>query len=668
MDPAGRITGTVTDLEGRPVEGVQVAGAGATVETDGQGAFLLERVEPDAGIVLTYTHDGFATTYGRVDLHGWETATTSATLLEVDGVLEIDGSAGGTFLLDTEAGWVDLVFEPGSFLNASGEAVLGSVIASVTYLDPSSEEFLAGPGDLRGEGSATEELLVSYGMVEVTLQDEDGNLLQIDEASPATVTIPLVDEDKPDYLQMEAGATQRIWSFDPQQGIWVEEGVGQVVEDTEGNRRIRFEAPHFSWWNADDGRAAYCATGRVVDVLGFPIRGARVTCVAEVPPFYCAFDGDLTDDCIPPQSSDDKVLADPFEADPFAGEDAKPTEPGADQNWRELNANSRSINVVTTDENGYYSCEVWAGGDAVFQATTFVADLNWFSPVHGQFIGGTTNNINICEPIPTLQIDVCRITGSINVENLSTLVEEGQVESADNVSALFFDPMGYPEYCDNPWDGVPEGDCITFAADDIASYLPVSAMPGVPADGRSVGSLLTITSDGVDHDLKRLRIDGSPYYSWDGLKNGGQGDLRTERPTFRAGDRVDVSTNGDAGDYMGPWSGSGIATVPEDLTWTNDSSITGSASSGLQVQYDGSNGDARGAIVMGSSLDAETHMICRVSDNGRIRLTGRQISELGVDVATLGVYHIEDGIAVGPDGLPLRLQIFSGATSVVKIQ
>ncbi len=668
MDPVGRIAGTVTNLTGQPMEGVQVDGAGATVETNGQGAFLLEAVEPADGIVLTYTTSGFATTYGRVDLHGWETATTSATLLEVDGILEMEGSVGGTYHLDTEAGRVDLTFEAGSFLDSAGEAVSGSVIASVTYLDPSSEEFLAGPGDLRGEASEDQQLLVSYGMVEVALQDEDGNTLQIAEGSPATVTIPLVDDDKPDYLQLEAGATQRIWSFDPQQGIWVEEGLGVVVEDTLGNRRIRFEAPHFSWWNADDGRAAYCATGRVVDVLGFPIRGAEVTCVAEVPPFYCAFDGDLTDDCIPPQSSDDKVLADPFSADPFAGEDAVPGDPGADQNWRELSATSRSINVVTTDENGYYSCEVWAGGNAVFQATTFVADLNWFSQVHGQFIAGTTDNINICEPIPTLQIDVCRITGSINVENLSTLVEEGQIEPADNVSALFFDPKGYPEYCDNPWDGVPEGDCITFAAEDIASYLPISAMPGVPADGRSIGSRLTVTSDGVDHDLDRVRIDGSPYYSWDGLKSDNQGDLQTDRPEFNAGDRIDVSTNGDAGDYMGPWSGSRIATVPRALRWTDDSAVTGSTSSGLQVQYDGSNGDSRGAIVMGSSLDAETHMVCRVADNGRIRLTGQQLSRLGVEKATLGVYHIEDGIAVGPDGLPIRLQIFSGATSVVKIQ
>ena len=323
---------------------------------------------------------------------------------------------------------------------------------------------------------------------------------------------------------------------------------------------------------------------------------------------------------------------------------------------------------MTTDEDGYYRCEVWAGADATFQASTHVADLNWFSPVHGQFIGGTTDDISQCEPIPTLQIDVCRITGSINVENISTLVEEGRIEPADNVSALFFDPKGFPEYCDNPWDAVPEGDCITFAAEDIASYLPISAMPGVPTDGRSVGSTLTVVSNGVDHDLARVRIDGSPYYSWDGLTRNSQGDFRTERPTFNGGDLIDVSTNGDAGDYMGPWTENGIATVPRVLTWTNDSAITGSTSSGLQVQYDGANGDPRGAIVMGSSLDAETHMVCRVSDNGRVHLTGQQLSRLGVEVATLGVYHIEDGIAVGPDGLPIRLQIFSGATSVVQIQ
>jgi hypothetical protein len=89
MDPVGRIAGTVTNTMGEPLEGVTVEGAGATVETNSEGAFTLVQVEPAADIVLTYSSTGFATTYGRVDLDGWETATTFARMLAVDGVVEI---------------------------------------------------------------------------------------------------------------------------------------------------------------------------------------------------------------------------------------------------------------------------------------------------------------------------------------------------------------------------------------------------------------------------------------------------------------------------------------------------------------------------------------------------------------------------------------------------
>ena len=213
MDPVGRISGQVTDVQGRPVQDVLVDAAGTSASTNAGGQFTLERVEPDANIVLTYTADGYATTYSRVAVLGWETASTEARMLEVDGVFEINANDGGTFEVETSSGSVAVTFQGGGFENADGGAVVGTVIGTLTFLDPSSEEFLAGPGDLRGESTDETQLMVSFGMVEVTLTEPDGSPVQLADGLPATVEMPVIDEDKPDYLRMELGDTQRIWSF-----------------------------------------------------------------------------------------------------------------------------------------------------------------------------------------------------------------------------------------------------------------------------------------------------------------------------------------------------------------------------------------------------------------------------------------------------------------------
>ena len=112
--------------------------------------------------------------------------------------------------------------------------------------------------------------LVSYGMVDVTLFGSSGEELNISIKSPAFVEIPITNGDLPETYHLNSGDTQVSWSFDPVLGIWVEEGVGTVVEE-DGKTFFQFEADHFSWWNCDQGLIPSCATGRVVDVLGFPI-------------------------------------------------------------------------------------------------------------------------------------------------------------------------------------------------------------------------------------------------------------------------------------------------------------------------------------------------------------------------------------------------------------
>jgi hypothetical protein len=79
-----------------------------------------------------------------------------------------------------------------------------------------------------------------------------------------------------------------LWFFDPSDGQWHEEGIltknGNVYEGTIG---------HFSIWNADVGYDRSWVSGVVVDCLGIPVQGARVT-IKGISPRNCWDSGETS--------------------------------------------------------------------------------------------------------------------------------------------------------------------------------------------------------------------------------------------------------------------------------------------------------------------------------------------------------------------------------------
>jgi len=238
---------------------------------------------------------------------------------------------------------------------------------------------------------------------------------------------------------------------------------------------------------------------------------------------------------------------------------------------------------------------------------------------------------------------------------------------ADHAFAKFWEPKGYPEYCSNPWDFLAVDTCVTVDTDDIGAFLPSSASPGLSDDTRSVGSHLKVVSSGRPYKLNRDRIDSSDFYSWETHSNGANGPEH-DRPEFDGGDRLSIETPGDASDYMGPWNETNFATMPGDLTWTTPENATGSSSSSLRIRYDGANGYSRGILAFANTTNSSSATMCRFTDDGQIDIPARNLSDLGAGAGALGIYYMDDGLAKGPDGLPIRLQLFSGATTSLTLQ
>ena len=378
----GKVAGMVVDTEGSPVYGVSVSIQGNTVVTGIDGVFIMPDVMPSNHLLVSFTKDGYARNYSYVTLESFETVNTNVTMLPITGEATIDSREDNEVSIEGST----LLFSANSFVTEAGETYVGNVRVQVTNLDPHTIESVGSPGDLSAisfssesgtsKTSSTPVQLVSYGMVNVSLFGEDGEVLNIEDDTPAAVEISISNGELPEIYQLANGDEQIAWSFNPELGKWIEEDAGNVVE-RDGELFFQFQATHFSWWNCDQGFVPSCASGRVVDMIDFPVRGAEVVCNG-----------------------------------------------------------GQTTSKVTTDNQGYYVCDVMVGDNVTFGASTFVGGRTWDNST-SLFMDGEGSDSTTCEPIPTIQIEVCRIAGSINVQNVNSMTENmvKSISLASNIPA-----------------------------------------------------------------------------------------------------------------------------------------------------------------------------------------------------------------------------------------
>ena len=602
----GKISGVVTTTDGIPLEGVSVTAQDVSSTTSEEGVYVLEDVDPNDNIVVTFTKQGYAKNYTTTYLQSWETVSSNVSLLEADGFEIVDAKVSSNINI----GDTKVRFSENSFLNSDGTPYTGEVTVQVTHVDPSTSEIWGAPADMTAiayspQGSQTQaknttaiSQLVSYGMVDVTLFGSAGEELNISNKSPAFLEIPITNGDLPEAYHLNSGDTQVSWSFDPVLGIWAEEGVGTVVEE-DGKTFFQFEADHFSWWNCDQGFIPSCATGRVVDVLGFPIRGAEVTC-----------DGNQT------------------------------------------------TSTAVTDDDGYYVCSILVGDQVTFTGTTFVDQRNWLKSTN-KFMDGEGSSAAECEPIDTIQIDVCRIAGAVNVQNIAGKTETDSDVNSDNVGAFFWEPPGDVEYCNDHLSALSVGECWTGTHDEIQRSFPEGAISGIPDDSRSVGSWFEIRTESDFYRIDRESVSGQPNYTWDSHTVDGV-EVTDDRPELNPGDILDAQAPGDFSSYFGSWEVEEFAMIP-DATEFDFSGDMMTVDGNTSVSYNNSSQNH----VFVSAYVGETQMFCKFEDKGSF-----VFNPTGMDTGFggLSVFHLESEFFAGPDGLPIRTQVFSGETMPIDVQ
>jgi hypothetical protein len=231
------VFGRIVDENEEPVSGVRVTGGGVTTSTDENGIYILSNVMLDeARGYIRATKSGYFN--GSRILQPVKNGMSKPAIIKLlaqKSIGTINAATGG------------IVQSPGKIkveLPANAiEGYSGQVNVVAAYINPTSPDFFARmPGDLAADNSENKRGgLISYGMCNLDLLDNNGNKLTIKPGVQATVSSPV-----PQSLQQYATDKIDMWHFDESKGIWKQEGVG-----TYQNGQYTGKVSHFSTWNWD---------------------------------------------------------------------------------------------------------------------------------------------------------------------------------------------------------------------------------------------------------------------------------------------------------------------------------------------------------------------------------------------------------------------------------
>ncbi|XP_069734397.1 cartilage intermediate layer protein 2 [Phaenicophaeus curvirostris] len=150
--------------------------------------------------------------------------------------VDLDGSQLNTIPLGEVSGREpvgELILPAGTFLRPSGEVFKGTVKASVTFLDPRDTATASAASSDLSFANAEGEIvpLRTYGMFSVDFREgESGAALQ---TGPVEVRMDAGQVWMPEHLQK-----MKLWSLNPETGLWEEEGILRLAG---GSRRKREE-------------------------------------------------------------------------------------------------------------------------------------------------------------------------------------------------------------------------------------------------------------------------------------------------------------------------------------------------------------------------------------------------------------------------------------------
>jgi len=237
------ISGKICDMDGNVLSGATVLSGNNQATTDSLGYFNID-VDTLIGNrhVLRIQKDGyFDRIYSKMvsDTMNYPIQLIKKEPSKFVTLKKFNANEG----VIIEVNGATVTIPESSLAKNDGSDYNGTVDISVVYLSPTESpamEPLMPGADLMAIANDGDTVpLISYGMVNVEMSDENGNPLQLKDGCEAYLKYPAPKE-------FTSHDTIPLWYFNEESGLWVEEGYST----RQGDEYVG-SVKHFTWWNCD---------------------------------------------------------------------------------------------------------------------------------------------------------------------------------------------------------------------------------------------------------------------------------------------------------------------------------------------------------------------------------------------------------------------------------
>ena len=246
------VSALILSSNGNALAAAEIVIAGQTFKTDGFGkaAFTVQIPKSATHVVVVVKKDGFISQSLRIEAGQLE--QLSANLLNVKQTVSIAKIEDAQVIQSVYQN-AQITIPENAFVLPNGQPATGAVTVAFTPWDITAADLNAMPANgVARDAQGNIVNLISAGMITATFTNAAGQKLQLAAGKTADIQmdLPVASINNQKLL---VGSSIPMWHFDEAKGLWIEEGVGQVVASLSSATGLAVHATvsHFSTWNWD---------------------------------------------------------------------------------------------------------------------------------------------------------------------------------------------------------------------------------------------------------------------------------------------------------------------------------------------------------------------------------------------------------------------------------
>ena len=246
------VSALILSANGNALAAAEIVIAGQTFKTDGFGkaAFTVQIPKSATHVVVVVKKDGFISQSLRIEAGQLE--QLSANLLNVKQTVSIAKIEDAQVIQSVYQN-AQITIPENAFVLPNGQPATGAVTVAFTPWDITAADLNAMPANgVARDAQGNIVNLISAGMITATFTNAAGQKLQLAAGKTADIQmdLPVASINNQKLL---VGSSIPMWHFDEAKGLWIEEGVGQVVASLSSATGLAVHATvsHFSTWNWD---------------------------------------------------------------------------------------------------------------------------------------------------------------------------------------------------------------------------------------------------------------------------------------------------------------------------------------------------------------------------------------------------------------------------------